>query len=101
MSSELSLASTGGILLNDFGEMLDSMLDGTKNHFLVREQAEDLHRPALSLRASHITIGGSCFRKTIGDCIIFPGNMPEPNLEAFNLVFSQHTLGCNNQPSHS
>jgi len=82
------------------------MLYETRNPYSVPEKAwneaeEDIHRSSLSLHASHITVDGSRFRKTVGEFIMLPGNTPEPNLDVLSLVSSQHTVGCDNLPSHS
>lgn len=62
---------------------------------------EDTHRSYLSVHASHITVYGSRFSKTIGEFVMRPWNPPEANLDILSFVSNQHTFKCNNQPSHS
>jgi hypothetical protein len=50
----------------------------------------------LRLHPGLITVDGSRFRKTIGDFVMLPRNMPEPNLRDLSLVCSQHTFLCDN-----
>ena len=62
---------------------------------------EAINRSSLSLHNSHIALGCSRFRKTVGEMVVLAGDMPEPDLDVLSHVANQHAVECEDQPCHS
>lgn len=53
----------------------------------------DVYQSSLAyMLTCHLTVDGSSFRKTVGEFIMLPGDLPEPNLDF--LVYVNMTICC-------